>query len=218
MILDNFQPIKKENQLIIGVCGSTTSGKSTLITELLKKLEQHNSHMDQIAMEWFIDADNAPKTDLLGKDYVNLDIKESINWNRYYKQISENNSPILFLDGYLLFADKRSYDIVDICIEIEFNIETDYEIALDRKIHRYEWNKDKVIEKDYLQNPYKNAVNVKCAYFHEIAWPEMIRHPEYRKPQNWRKPLLTLSATNDLQENVSLALNFIEPFIKSYLK
>ena len=89
-------------------------------------------------MEGFIDAEHAPKENLLGKEYVNLDIKESIDWNTFYQQITQKNSPVLFLDGYILFADKRSYDIVDICIVIEYDIEKDYERALDRKIHRYE--------------------------------------------------------------------------------
>ena len=64
--------------------------------------------------------------------------------------------------------------------------------------------------------PYKNIVNTKCAYFHEIAWPEMVNHPEYRKPHNWNKPTLTLSATDDLEKNIKNAIEFVKPFIDSH--
>lgn len=46
----------------------------------------------------------------------------------------------------------------------------------------------------------------------------MVKHPEYIKPQNWEKPILNLSATSELQENVSKTLNFLKPFFDSHLK
>lgn len=214
MSSNEYIPIKKENQLIIAVCGPSTSGKSTLVYEIMEKYEDQ---IDCVAMEYFFDTTNGPHIDLYGKDYLNLDLKESIKWDDFYRSISENDSPILLIDGFILFADKRSFDIVDVCIAIEYNIETDFEIALDRRINRYPWRKKLEIDKNYLQDPNKNHVNQHCTYFHEVVWPEMVNHPEYRKPQNWEKPILTLSATDDLQKNIALSLDFLKPFIDSHL-
>lgn len=213
----DIKPVKKENQLVIGICGPSTSGKSTIIYELLEKYDFKGQESEVIALENYFYTHNAPKTEVFGRKFTNLDLKESINWNSFYKRILKENSPILFLDGFILFADERSFDLVDACIAIEYNIETDFEIALDRRINRYSWNKKKVIDPDYLQNPFKNPVNSHCTYFHKIVWPEMVKHPEYRKPQNWKKPILTLSATNNLEENVSKAIDFLKPIIDSHI-
>lgn len=213
-----YIPYKKDNQLVIAVCGPSTSGKSTTAKQILEKYEKHKDQIEIMTMDHFFDFDNAGKINIYGKDFTDLDSPKSYKWNDFFKSISENNSPILLIDGFILFADKRSKDLFDACIVIEYNIDTDYEIALDRRIHRRPSDKEKIIEKDYLQNPHKKSINQDCTYFHEVVWPEMINHPEYRKPQNWGKPILTLSATNDLQENVTLAYNFIKPLIDSKLK
>lgn len=210
--------IKKENQLVIGICGPSTSGKSTIIEEIMTIYEKYDEQFSVIPMEKYFRKYKAPKTEIFGKKFTNLDLKKSIDWKLFFKAIARDNSPILIIDGFILFADPRSADLVDVCVTIEYNIETDFEIALDRRIHRYPWTRDAIIEKDYLENPFKNPVNEHCTYFHEIVWPEMVKHPEYIKPQNWEKPILNLSATSELQENVSKTLNFLKPFFDSHLK
>ena len=210
-----FNITKKENQMIIAFSGPSTSGKSSLIDELLEtQLQSKYDSIEVVAMErFFKQSYNAPKIEMGVNSLTNLYLKESIKWNSFFKHISKIDSPILFIDGFILFADERSHDIVDVCVSFEYNTETDFEIALDRRVHRYGMNKNIPIPKDYLEKATENRFNMHCAYFHEAVWPEMVRHPEYRTPQNWEKPLLILSATNDFHDNVNKAFNFLQPYI-----
>lgn len=217
MSSDDITKQKKENQLIIGICGPSTSGKSTIIDELVTRYSDHSDQIEVIALETFFKTHKAPTTKIFGKKFTNLDLRESIKWDLFYNEIFECDSAVIFLDGFILFANEQSYDLVDVCVSIDYDVDKDFDVALDRRIHRYPWDKNKIIDKDYLKKPFKNPVNAHCTYFHEIVWPEMVKHPEYRKPLNWEKPHLALKATNDLNENVSLAFNFLNPFIDSYL-
>ena len=115
----------------------------------------------------------------------------------------------------MLFADQRSYDLVDISILIEYNVDTDFDVAIQRRISRYPWRNEFEYDENYLQNPFKNKLNRQCAYFHEVAWPQIVMHPEFNEPKNWTKPILTLSATNDIQKNTNLAFDFLQQYIKS---
>ena len=210
-----FKISKKENQLIIAFSGPSTSGKSSLIKALLEKqLQSKSDSIKLIQMEKFFKRSyESPKIKIGGYNISNLDLKESIQWDNFYKEISQNDSPILLIDGFILFADERSYDIVDLCVSFEYNIDTDFEIALDRRVHRYGMNEGIEIPKDYLEKASENRFNLHCAYFHQVVWQEMVKHPEYRLPQNWKKPLLVLSATNDFKDNVDKAFNFLQPYI-----
>lgn len=152
-----------------------------------------------------------------GKKVSNLDHKESIDWNAFYRCILEINSPVILIDGFITFADERSSEIVDICVLFEYNINTDFQIALNRRIHRCSSFQKCVIPNDYLQNPFINDLNYRCTYFHDIVWPEMMKHPEYRKPNNWGISILNLSATDSFQNNFTKTMNFIQGHIDFYI-
>lgn len=213
-----IQVNKKENQLVIAFCGPSTCGKSTIIKELLNDYQSKSQHISTVKLDnFFYSTDDLPKTELRGKLIPNKDLKQSVDWESFFQNVSDVNTPILFLDGFITFADKRSFNIIDICVSFEYNFNTDFDIALRRRVHRKKGFENAEIPKDYLQNAFDNKVNYRCSYFHDIVWPEMIKHPEYRKPINWNKPILTLSATNDLQNNVKSALSFLHPFIDSHI-
>ena len=214
MTSNRFEITKKESQLIIAFCGPSTCGKTTVIKELLKEYQSKSHLITLVHLDhFFYDTDKLPKTELYGKLIPNKDLKQSVDWESFFKSISEVNTPILFIDGFITFADERSFNIVDICIKFEYNLDNDFDIALKRRVHRKQCFVDTDIPKDYLQNPFANNLNYRCTYFHKVVWPEMIKHPEYRNPENWRKPILTISATNNLQENVNKTLSFLHSFI-----
>ena len=71
-----------------------------------------------------------------------------------------------------------------------------------------------MIPNNYLTNPRASNLNLNCAYFHDVVWPEMVRHPEYRVPVQCSKPLLNLSATANPNDNYSSALNFLSNYFR----
>ncbi|KAK8871520.1 hypothetical protein M9Y10_007249 [Tritrichomonas musculus] len=106
--------IKKENQLVIGICGPSTSGKSTIIEEIMTIYEKYDEQFSVIPMEKYFRKYKARKTEIFGKKFTNLDLKKSIDWKLFFKAIARDNSPILIIDGFILFADPRSADLVDV--------------------------------------------------------------------------------------------------------
>lgn len=217
--LDEFKILKKENQLVIAFCGPSTCGKSTVLNALLKEYSNLSHLISSVNLDtFFYKTDELPKIELYGRIIPTKDLKQSVDWENFYRKISQVDTPILFIDGFITFADKRSFNLIDICISFEYYLEKDFSIALERRVRRKKQFKDAVIPKDYLQDPFANPLNYRCTYFHDVVWAEMVKHPEYRKPENWKRPIITLSATNDLQHNVQETKNFIHPYINSHIK
>lgn len=219
MNIDINNIAKRENQLVIAFCGPSTCGKSTVLKELLKEY-LHQSHLiSSVNLDtFFYKTDNLPRTEFHGKMIPNKDLKQSVDWENFFKSVSQVEAPILFIDGFITFADQRSFNIIDVCVEFEYDFEKDFEVALLRRIRRKKSFENAEIPKNYSMNPFENMLNYRCCYFKEIVWCEMMKHPEYRKPLKWEKPILTLSATNDLQQNVQEAKKFVHPFIDSHFK
>ena len=214
MSSSTLQPRKKENQLIIAFTGPSTSGKSSIINELKKnRFQSLKNDITTIPMEYFFKKD-APTININGRSRPNLDLKESIYWDDFFECISEAEEPIVFIDGFIAFADKRTYDFADVCVALEYNIETDFNIALDRRVHRHGKFKGIKIPDDFISSSSNKPIYNECKYFHQCVWAEMVKHPEYRMPQNWEKPLLVLSATNDFNDNVNKTVDFLKPHFK----
>ena len=203
-----FKIAKKPNQIIIAVCGPSTCGKSTLINQLRNEYQRLGINVGHVILDYFFKREK-PTVNVRGQLFSNWELKESLNWDSFFREISNINSSLLFIDGFILFADQRTLDIADVCIVFEYNLATDFEIALGRRVHRIHEFQDVQIPKDYLTNTHSNGLNQLCAYFHDVVWPEMIKHPEYRTPSNCTKPLLKLSATANCDDNYSCALDFL---------
>lgn len=209
---------KKPSQTIVAFCGPSPCGKSTLIEKILEEYEDKKDYFSVIKLYNHMYPENKrPKITMRGRTISNLDLKESTDWDSFYDEIARENAPIVFLDGSIIFADQRSHQIVDICVTMEFDFTKDYDIALTRRVKRSRRFQNQSVPSDYLQNTWSNYLNYYCTYFHDIVWPEMIKHPEYRNPVNWNKPILTLSATSDIKLNTLKTKNFIYQYIHSYL-
>ena len=68
----------------------------------------------------------------------------------------------------------------DVLIDIEFSGESDFEITLERRISR---GFQTAFPDDYHEKPTIDRVHFTCSYLEEIVWPEMLKHPEYRRPK-----------------------------------
>lgn len=196
MSSEPFKIIKKQNQIIVAVCGPSTCGKSTLIDQLSNEYQKRGISVGNVILDYFF-LRNKPIVNVRGINVDNWELKESLNWDLFYRRISEIDSTILFIDGFILFADPRTIDIADVCITFEYNLNTDFEIALGRRVHRIQQYRNVNIPTDYLENAAANNLNLLCAYFHDVVWPEMLRYPEYRIPEKYSKPLMHLSATKN---------------------
>ena len=217
MILEDLHVKKNPNQLIIAFTGPSTCGKSTVIKELLKKLNKTTDISVILLDSFFFDHGNIPKTELCGTTIMNYDRKDSVNWERFFRKIKFTHSDVIFIDGFIAFADERTKDIVDIIISFEYNIENDFDIALRRRIHRKKLWENVEPPDDYLENPFIDKLHYTCCYFKNVVWEEMVKHPEYRRPNDWEKPILILPASDSIHENTERALEFIQPMIEAHL-
>lgn len=209
---------KKANQLVIVFCGPSTCGKSTIVKEILNSYRSDSQFISVIVLDHFFYKENhLPKTHMRGKMISNWDLKNSIDWEAFYRRISETYSPVILIDGFIPFADDRTRKIVDMVVSFEYNINTDFDIALGRRIHRCKSFSNCTIPHDYLNNPFGSHLNYQCAYFHDVVWPEMVKHPEFRKPINWKKPLLVLSATDNFNSNFLKTMKFLKNHLDFYI-
>ena len=211
---------RKEKQIKIAFCGPSTCGKSTVIEKILASNPTLRKSITVVKLDSYIYRESErPKTMMQGEMIPNLDLKESIDWNPFINEITRTNTPIVFVDGFITFADNRLHQLIDACVTFEYDIEKDFDVALYRRIKKSKRFKHENIPSNYLQNTWNDKTKLcyYCTYFHEIVWPEMIKHPEYRKPSNWNKPILELSATNDPNSNLQKTLEFIHPLIDPFL-
>ena len=210
---------KKSRQIIIAFTGGSTSGKTTLVDKLLEEFHDKRDYIAVIRLDQYIYPEyQRPQTMMQGRNIGNLDLKESIDWDSFFNEISSVYAPIVFIDGFITFADNRSNQLVDLIVDIEYNTFTDFDIALRRRVNKSRTYGGCSVPSNYIHNTWNNDLCRYCTYFHDIVWPEMIKHPEYRKPYNWSNDrVLTLSATSDARLNVMKTLNFLHPFTSSYL-
>lgn len=140
--------------VIIGICGGTGSGKTTVAREILSALPEKNVsiiHQDayyklqtnktfEQRTETNYDHPFAFDTDLLlehlielttGKD-INMPIYDFANHNRSEETTTLHSREIIILEGILILEDQRLRDLMDIKIFVD----TDTDVRIIRRITR----------------------------------------------------------------------------------
>lgn len=139
--------------LVIGVAGGTASGKTTLTCELVKALEGRTSVVyhdnyykahDELPYEERVklnyDAPDAFDNDLLLDHLHKLIMGEAIECpvydyaqhNRSAQTVRIEPSPVVILEGILIFAEPRILDLID----IKLFVDTDADVRILRRIKR----------------------------------------------------------------------------------
>ena len=217
--------------IVIGISGPTTSGKSTISEKLQQKFNCKIICVDN----YFKINSEMPKVEINGLTILDFDDKDAIEWNYLIEDIEKEkikSKDFLIVEGFLLFGDPKIYDIIDILINISFDTEKDEEIAFKRRLNRFKWEgirynqiknnkkdddnenlkkyeEEEEIPEDYETNPEKNRLNYLAFYFKHVAWPHIKENQELVCPLNWEKPVLKLSATANLQDNIQKSFDFI---------
>lgn len=200
---------------IIGVSGPTTSGKSTISEALQKK---YNCKIICVDSYFKINVD-LPKEEINGRTVLNFDSPDSVEWNYFIEDIQKEINKMkqtkttnyLIVEGFLLFGTNEIKEMVDMLITVEFNVDTDEDIAFHRRLNRLnEKNEEEEVPEEYMENPEKNRIAYTAFYFKSIAWKKVKENQPYVCPDDWTKPLLKLSATADINENIEKSVEFIE--------
>ncbi len=139
--------------LVIGVAGGTASGKTTLTREIVKALEgrtcvvYHDNYYkahDDLPFEERVklnyDAPDAFDNDLLLEQLQRLVMGEAIECpvydytvhNRSAETVRIEPSPVVILEGILIFAEPRILDLID----IKLFVDTDADVRILRRIKR----------------------------------------------------------------------------------
>lgn len=194
--------------LIIGISGPTTSGKSTISESIANDLHCPILCTD----DYFKVNPEMPKTYFGDIEVINFDKVESIDWNMLIEDIKTRyeNEKYLILEGFILFGHPDIQDYVKMLIKIDYN-DDDMEIALNRRLTR---NGYKNIE-DCESNPYETREKFCNFYFRKIAWPQRKENAKFLIPSNWKKPVLELSAIDNLEANIEKSRQFVSQNLPS---
>ena len=187
----------------IGLTGISTCGKTTVATAL-------SSEFDGIHIEgdrYFKVHYEIPLCAFHNKAIRNYDSPDATNWERFADVIAAEDS-LTFVDSFQLRVSPLVEDQIDAIIQFEYQ-ETNLPIAVTRRVTR--WG-DPPPPKNYHDlDPWENNLVLTALYYEEIVWSTAMKHPEYWKYNEGEidKPLLILSATAPIQENIQRAKEFV---------
>ena len=187
--------------MIIGISGISTSGKSTIANFLQEKLQAKIFSLDD-----YFAVLSLPRAELNGQEIGDWDLPESIDWDTFLSDLDSCTSPLIIVEGFLLFGNETLHSRIDALINIEFT-EDDFQIALERRIERGFHSSP---PKNWEEEPIADKISFSCLYFKKFVWERALKHPEYRCPAAWNRPRLVLSATSELGTNCALALEFAQ--------
>lgn len=180
--------------LIVGVAGPSSSGKSSIIKELTK----NRSDIIRLRLDsYWNDKNTFPKA----YGYTNWERPENLNFDLLYKNIKElkegkstrapvckkgqfdhletlEPKPIIIVEGFLLFYDKRITKLLDLKIYVNVS----KEISIQRKM---DVGRPGSSEREY------------CV---KVYWPE---YRQYVKPFKEMSDLI-LDGTEDISKNAKL--------------
>ena len=188
----------------IGITGITTSGKTTLTNLLVNHFKAKKCCMD----DFYFQTD-FQQINFRGKMVSNWESPKGIDWEKFEVHCENSFGNVIFIDSFLLLYSKKITNMIDILIILEYK-EEDFEIALKRRIKR---NFDQEVPYNYLKNPEESEIHYEAAYFKEISWKFAFNFPQYREPENWNKPILKLSATSSIEDNLIKSIKFINKYL-----
>jgi len=192
----------------IGFSGMSTSGKSTVAKLMAKEYNAKVYHSDRYFKS------DAPRCHFHGRSIRNLDLPAATAWDLLYEDLSEDESPLIFIDSFQLHYDESIASQLDAVIQFEYK-EEDFQVALNRRVIRSQGMPPP--ENYHDLDPKRNRLVFSALYFEEIVWSIGIAHPEYWKftEEEDKIPILTLSATDPLDLNIELSREFIRQFLIS---
>lgn len=177
-----FQSVKKDT-LVIGICGGSGSGKTTVIEELVHLMESHkpallsldNYYKDidqQVRDEQGhinFDLPSAIDTDLYLRDLKRLVGGESIRIKKYtfnirgeQQFIDISYSKIILTEGIFLFNIPEVMRMIDIKIFVELDEEIQLQRRLNRDVKERGYDREAVLYQWYnhVIPAYKNYIEV----------------------------------------------------------
>ena len=201
--------------LVIGICGGTGSGKTTVTGKILEGLErdrvtviQHDSYYKDIDAHGSTPPDNinfdhpdSLETDLLVQHIRELRAGQPVEQPVYnfttHRRLSETRSvkpkETIIVDGILIFVEKSLRDLMDIKIFID----TDADERLIRRIRRDILERGRSV--DSVMNQYMNTVKP--------------MHLEFVEPsKHWADVIIPRGAEN------TVAIDMVVTKIRSMLK
>lgn len=191
---------------VILFTGPSTCGKSTIVKELLKQFKSVSITIDR-----FFDLSIMPEIDFHGRKIRNNDCVEAVNWDKFLDHFSKiDNTDLIFLDAFIFFCKPGFENMVDAIVDIEYE-EGDMMIGMRRRMVRK--GRPEPPEDYASQDPWSSNALFKCHYFADVVWKLAVDHPEYRVPPNWNKPIIKLSAKDDIEGNIRSSAEFVNKIV-----
>jgi hypothetical protein len=151
-----------------------------------------------------------PRVRIAGRAIANWGDPQSLAWGPFVADLAAaRGNGLVIVEGFILFAHPAVAPLCDALIALEFD-DGEMEVAMDRRVRRAV---GRAAPANYREAPFQSRAHSAAAYFHEVVWPEMLRHPEYMDPRGWGKPRLALRATDSLEQNMAAALVFLKSLL-----
>ncbi len=139
------------NQLIIGICGVSQSGKSTLTRSLKKELSSRRLSVKTFEMDHYtVEKELIPKI----KDRLDWEHPDSIDWERLVKQVEKSTADVVLVEGIFAF-DRRMLPFYSKKILIEVDKSTFYE----RRNKEIRWGEEPDWYLDHVWESNQKLVN-----------------------------------------------------------
>ncbi|KAL8563550.1 hypothetical protein ACOMHN_060866 [Nucella lapillus] len=156
---------EQKKLIIIGISGTTNSGKTSMVTKLRKLFPQAQTMCQD---DYFLDADDKrmeayyiPEVDhcnwdQLGAMDMNRMIEDVENWRKKNMSSNPDPVPILIIEGFLIF----NHSVLTSYFHKKYFLTIDKEACAERRSHR-------------SYNPPD-----KPGYFEKVVWPMYLVHQE----------------------------------------
>jgi uridine kinase len=121
-----------EQRVVIGICGASGTGKTTLANTLhhhfcCTKKNKDVRHI--VRCDLCFKSRNAPMTEF-GR---NMEVPEAIDYGKIVQLIQESTQTITFVEGFLLFSSHLALPYINIKIYLESEKEVCYQRRFSRK-------------------------------------------------------------------------------------
>ena len=153
--------------IVVGICGGSASGKSTVARLVSTALESEGHTVEVLGLDKFFRR-NDPDAPTFPFSYTNqpefnANHPETVDVEKTLQTIKASNAKIVILEGHLILALKELDDICDFTayLDLPDDIRAARRIARDIKDRRLDGDLDKIV-----------AYYIECAHPGHLEWVE----------------------------------------------
>ena len=196
-----------KEKFVIGICGQTCSGKTTLSRFLKEEFKLKGQVIEQD--EHFLREECIPILSTKSGKWRNYECPDAIDWLKFTQKIrfekkNENGEKFVIVEGFLLMENEIMHQLIDILIVLE---NQSNQVIYERKKSRNDEDFDFVAVDPSC---FVDKIEIMKLYFEDVILVEKEKWCSYHK---FAKNKLFVEKHLEKEKVKELVLNFIEKTI-----